>query len=258
MSHVDVLRHPDPAALADSVAARLITTLVERIAAAGRAHVCLTGGRIGTAVLAAVASSAARDAVDWSKVDVWWGDERFLPSGDADRNDVAARAALLSRIALPADRIHPMPAPEDCDGDADRGAAMYADELARAARPEDHGPAPSMDVLLLSIGPDAHVASLFPEQPALHDERSVAAVHGAPKPPPTRITLTFPTLNAAREAWLLAAGEEKAGAVHLTLSAGAGSLQVPAAGVHGQSRTLLLVDEAAAGKLPAQLGRPEA
>ena len=115
-----------------------------------------------------------------------------------------------------------------------------------------------MDILLLGIGPDAHVASLFPEQPALHDERSVAAVHGSPKPPPTRITLTLPSLNAARETWILASGAGKASAVRLALSDSAGPFQVPAAGVRGRERTLFLIDEDAASKLPRSMGRPVA
>lgn len=258
MSGVDVLRHRDAATLAQAAAGRLITTLVDRIAATGHAHVCLTGGGIGTAVLAAVAASPARDAVDWSRVDVWWGDERFLPEGDAERNETSARAALLRHVPLPDSRVHPIPGPWAAHSDVDEAAAAYATELAAAARPEDHAQVPSMDVLLLGIGPDAHVASLFPGQPALHDERTVAGVRGAPKPPPTRVTLTLTAITAAREVWILAAGAEKAGAVHLALSEGAGAFQVPAAGARGRERTLMLVDDAAAAKLPAGMGRPEA
>ena len=258
MSPRDVLLHRDADALAAAAAARLITTLVERIEAAGHAHLCLTGGGIGTAVLAAVGSSPARTSVDWSAVDIWWGDERYLPEGDADRNETGARAALLRHVPVPESRIHPMPGPWGSHSDVDEAAARYAEELAAAARPEDHAPVPSMDVLLLGLGPDAHVASLFPGQPALHDERAVAAVRGAPKPPPTRVTLTFPTINAAREVWLLAAGSGKAAAVRLALTEEAGAFQVPAAGVRGRERTLVLIDEAAAGKLPPGIGRPGA
>jgi 6-phosphogluconolactonase len=258
VSVIEVLRHPDGRALADAAAARIITTLVERLADTGHAHICLTGGRIGTAVLAAVAANPGCDSVDWGRVDVWWGDERYLPEGHADRNETGARLALLDRVPLAPSRVHPIPGPWASTSDVDKAALAYADALAAAARPEDHGPAPSMDILLLGIGPDGHVASLFPEQPALHDERSVAGVRGAPKPPPVRITLTFPTLNAARETWILASGAEKAGAVRLALTEEAGRFQVPAAGARGRERTLFLLDEAAASKLPASLGRPSA
>lgn len=258
MSVVEVVRHPDAAALAQGAAARLVTTLVERICAAGSAHVCLTGGRIGTALLAAVADGSGRDAVDWEAVHLWWGDERFVPAGDRDRNEVGARAALLDHVRVRADHVHAMPDSGAFGGDVDAAAAAYAAELARFARPEDHAPVPSMDVCLLGIGPDAHVASLFPGLPAVHDDRPVVAVRAAPKPPPTRITLTRPALNAAREVWILASGQEKATAVRLALDPEAGAFQVPAAAVRGRERTLLLLDEAAAAKLPATLGRPGA
>lgn len=258
MSTVDVLRHPDAASLAQAVAGRLITRLVERLADTGRAHLCLTGGGIGTAVLAAIAASPARDSVDWPKVDIWWGDERYLPEGYADRNETSARSALLNHVPVSHDRVHPIPGPWGSHSDVDAAAEAYALTLAAAARPEDHGPAPAMDVVLLGIGPDAHVASLFPGQPALHDDRPCVGVRGAPKPPPVRVTLTLPTINAAREVWILASGSSKAGAVHLALSEGAGAFQVPAAGARGRDRTLFLIDEAAAAKLPKGLARPSA
>lgn len=258
MSQVEVLRHPDAEALAEAVAARVITRLVERLADAGGAHLCLTGGGIGTAVLAAIAANPARDSVDWPLVDVWWGDERYLPEGYADRNETSAREALLNHVPVRADRVHAIPGPWGSHSDVDEAAESYARALAAAARPEDHGPAPSMDILLLGIGPDAHVASLFPEQPALHDTRPVTAVRGAPKPPPVRVTLTLPTITAAREVWILASGAEKASAVRLALSEGAGVFQVPAAGARGRDRTLFLLDEPAARKLPPGLARPAA
>jgi 6-phosphogluconolactonase len=258
VSPVDVLRHPDAADLAEAAAGRLITTIVERQAATGTASVCLTGGRIGTAVLAAVAGSPARDAVDWRAVDVWWGDERYLPVGDPERNETGARADLLDLVDVDPGRVHAMPTPDESDGDVDRAAQQYADALKKAAHPDDHADAPSFDVLMLGIGPDAHVASLFPEQPALHDSRTCTAVRGAPKPPPTRITLTLSAIQGAKEVWILASGEEKASAVRLALTAEAGEFQVPAAGARGRERTLFLIDEAAAAKLPPSMGRPSA
>jgi 6-phosphogluconolactonase len=153
--------------------------------------------------------------------------------------------------------VHPMPASDGpCGPDADAAAAAYARELARAAGPEDHGPVPSFDVLMLGVGPDTHVASLFPEHPGVREsERMVVGVHGSPKPPPVRVSLTLPAIRAAREVWLLAAGEDKAAAVAIALS-GAGQVQAPAAGAHGRTRTLWLLDRAAAAKLPPQLYPP--
>ncbi len=233
-----------------------MTTLVDGSAARGHASVVLTGGGIGTKVLTELAAAPARDAVDWRHLDIWWGDERFLPAGDPERNETGARSALLDHVETSEDRIHPMPGPDGPDGDDPEAAAdRYARTLRAAAQPEDHGQVPSFDVLLLGIGPEGHVASLFPGQPALYEEeRSVVAVHGAPKPPPTRLTLTLPAICAARQVWIIASGAEKAGAVRLALS-GAGPVQVPAAGAHGRQQTLFLLDNAAAERVPAQLGR---
>jgi len=258
VSTPEILVHPDAGLLAKAVAARLVTRLVDAVAAAGHAHLVLTGGGIGTAVLVELAAAPARDAVDWRQVDFWWGDERFVPAGNPDRNETGARSALLDRINLDPARVHPMPGPDGPDGDdPEAAAARYAGWLAAAARPEDHGPVPSFDVLILGIGPEGHVASLFPGMPAVYDNRPVVAVRGSPKPPPIRISLTFPSIQAAREVWILASGEEKAGAVALALS-GSGPVQLPAAGARGRQRTLFLLDEAAAAKLPHDIGRPAA
>jgi len=258
MSDRQVLWHVSAEALAASAAARLVTRLVERQAATGGAHLVLTGGGIGTKVLAAIAQTPGRDAVDWSALDIWWGDERFLPSGDPDRNETGARQVLLDLVGVDPARIHPIPGPDQAR-DAQEAARAYASLLAEASRPEDHGSVPAFDVLLLGIGPEGHVASIFPESPAAHEQqRAVVGVAGCPKPPPTRVTMTLPAINAARQVWILASGEAKARAVRLTLEAGAGPLQVPAAGVRGRDQTLLLVDQAAASLLPSDLVRPEA
>ena len=255
MSTPEVLVHRDADLLADAVAARLVTRRVDAQAAAGSAAVVLTGGGIGTAVLSHLRDNPARDAVDWRRLDVWWGDERFVPTGDPDRNETSARAALLDHVDLDPARVHPMPGPDGTDGpDPETAARRYAASLAAAARPEDHGPVPTFDVLLLGVGPDGHIASLFPEMPAVYDERPVVAVRGAPKPPPTRLTMTLPTINAAREVWFLVSGREKATAARMALS-GAGAVQVPAAGAHGRMRTLWLLDRDAAAELPRELAR---
>ena len=256
MSAPEVLVHRDAPLLAKAVAARLVTRLVDAAAARGAASFVLTGGGIGTAVLKELSAAPAADAVDWRHLDVWWGDERFLPAGHPERNETGAREALLGKVDVNPDRVHPMPGPDGPDGDdPEAAAARYASWLSAAARPEDHGQVPSFDVLLLGIGPEGHVASLFPGMPALYDDRPVVAVRGSPKPPPVRLTLTLPAICAAREVWVIAAGEEKAGAVQLALS-GAGPVQVPAAAARGRQRTLFLLDRGAASRLPPGLSRP--
>jgi 6-phosphogluconolactonase len=250
-----VLVHRDPDELAAAVAARLVTRLVDLQSARGEASLVLTGGSIARRTLESLRDSPARGAVDWRRLDVWWGDERFLPSGDAERNETLAREALLDTVPLDPARVHPMPASDGPDGDdPEAAAARYAAELATAARPEDHGDAPAFDVCLLGVGPDGHIASLFPGLPALYEDRTAVAVRGAPKPPPTRITLTLPVIQGSREVWAVVAGEDKAKAVTMAL-AGAGPTQLPAAAAAGRDRTLWLLDRGAAATLPAGLGR---
>jgi 6-phosphogluconolactonase len=251
-----VVVHRDATLLAQAVAARIITMVVDAQAARGEASIVLTGGGIGGATLRELANSPARYAIDWPKLSVWWGDERFLPSGHPDRNETQAREALLDSVDVAPGRVHAMPASNGPSGDdLDAAADSYAAELAAAADPGDHGGVPSFDILLLGLGPDGHVASLFPEAPALYDERSVVPVRGAPKPPPTRLSLSLATINTAREVWVIAAGEEKAGAARLALS-GAGPTAIPAAGVSGRFATRWLLDRAAASRLPGDLPRP--
>ena len=248
MSTPEVFVYASGDLLASAAAARCVTRLSDAIAAQGHAHLVLTGGGIGTKVLSAIAAAPARDAVDWRSVDFWWGDERFEASGDPERNETGARAALLDALGVEQAQVHAVPGPDGPDGnDPGAAAARYAAELAAAAAPGAE--VPVFDVLMLGIGPEGHVASIFPESQAAHATGSVVAVRNSPKPPPTRISLTFSAIQAAREVWILASGAEKADAVAEALS-GVSQDKLPAAGARGRDRTLYLIDEAAAGQLP--------
>jgi 6-phosphogluconolactonase len=250
----DVTVHSDPTVLAAAVAARLLTRLVDLQAAGTVPKVVLTGGGIGISVLERIRETVARDAVDWSQVEFYWGDERFRPPGDPERNETQARAALLDHLRVDPAKVFPI-GPDTGTGPsgAEAAAAAYAELLAHKARPEDHGPVPSFDVLMLGMGPEGHTASVFPHSPAVYEtERTVVAVHGCPKPPPTRVSLTLPAIRRAVEVWVIATGEAKAPVVAMALS-GAGETAIPVAGATGRRRTRWLLDRAAAGKLPRDL-----
>jgi 6-phosphogluconolactonase len=252
MNETSILVHPDPEVLAQAAAARLVVRLVDAQEARGFASVVLTGGRVAARLYGAVRDSPAREAVDWTHVDVWWSDERFLPAGHPDRNETQAREALLDQLPLDPARVHPMPASDGQDqDDPEAAAAWYAAMLAAASRAR----LPHFDLLLLSVGEDGHVASIFPEHPAAYEARAVAAVRGSPKPPPVRLTMTLHTINTAEEVWLMAAGPEKADAVGMALT-GAGPVQLPGAGVKGVERTLWLLDRAAAREIPPSVRSP--
>jgi 6-phosphogluconolactonase len=242
-----VVTYPDAALLAAATAARLLTSLLDAQATRGTASLVLTGGGIGTATLRAVRDSPLVTTVDWAQVDVWWGDERFVPRDSPERNDGQARAALLDAVPCDPARIFAMGDPDSAP-DADTAAATYARLLAGHAPAA--APAPPFDVLLLSTGPDGHVASIFPGAATVHAQASATAVQDSPKPPPVRITLTFPAIRAAREVWILASGAAKADAVARALT-GACPTRIPAAGARGSDRTVWLLDRAAAAGLPA-------
>lgn len=254
MSRPDVVVHASAEVLAAATAARLITRIVDVQSASGSASLMLTGGGIVIAALRQVASTQSAAAVDWRRLDIYWGDERFLPHGHPDRNETQAREALLDRVGVDPTRVHPMGASEGLWGDdPDAAAHAYEDLLMRSRRPEDRGPAPSFDICCLGVGEDGHVASVFPGSPAVYEtERAVIGVRGSPKSPPTRITLTLPAIRCAAEVWLIVSDSAKAAAVTMALS-GAGEVQLPAAGATGRRRTLWLLDRAAAAKLPPEL-----
>ncbi len=240
--------HPSADTLAAAIAARLVTRLVDLQSAGHIPAVALTGGGVGIASLTAVADSPAREAVDWSRVEIYWGDERFVPADDDERNEKQAREALLDHLDLDPERIHPMAPSDGTFGeDVDAAADAYARLLAARTRP--------LDIVLLGMGGEGHVASIFPDSPAVHDNRSVVAVRDCPKPPPTRISLTLPTIRAAAEVWLLIAGDGKADAV-ARARRGADPVALPAAGATGTARTLWLIDRQAAAGLPTDIARP--
>jgi 6-phosphogluconolactonase len=235
-----IVVHPDPELLSEAVAARLITTLVDLQATGAVPTVALTGGTIGIASLGKVAASPARDAVDWSRVEIYWGDERFVPHDDPERNSGQARTALLDQVPLDPARVHEM-APSDGEfgSDVDSAAAAYA-RLIPAA----------FDLVILGMGPEGHVASVFPDSPAVHSTDPVVAVRDCPKPPPTRISLTLPTIRTAAQVWFICSGSEKAEAVGRAVG-GHPEVEVPAAGAIGREATWWLLDRDAAAELPA-------
>lgn len=237
----EVVVAADAASLATDTAARTYEVLGAAVAQRGEAHLVVTGGSILEQVLGALADVPA--GFDWSRVHVWWGDERWVPAGTADRNDGPARRALFD--AVPA-HLHVMPAEGEFTT-PEAAAVEYAAELAAAA-PEGAA-VPRFDVVLLGIGPDGHCASLFPGHPGTRvTDAAVIAVHDSPKPPPTRLSLTFPTLDAADQVWFVASGSGKAEAVAKGLTS-TDRVAVPASGPRGISRTLWLVDEDAAAQL---------
>ena len=214
-------------------------------------HIALTGGSVGISVLHSIKDHPDRDAIDWSRVHAWWGDERWVPSGHGDRNAVQAHEALLDHVSIPRENIHAYPA-SDGALSLQEAADHYLAELLRTGG----GTVPLFGVTFLGVGPDGHIASLFPERegPRVTDA-TVLAVEDSPKPPRERLSLSLPLLNSSERVWLVMAGGDKASALGLAL-AGASTADVPVAGVHGTEQTIFFVDHAASSEVPESLITP--
>jgi len=242
--------YDDKSELATAVAARFLKRLGEILDQQDEAHVVLTGGTMGEAVLAAVGSAADRDKIDWSRVVFWWGDERYLAAGDPERNETQSRRALLDSLDLEPRQIKAFPALGEHES-IEAAADAYAAELAAAASAGERHP--RFDITFLGVGGDGHIASLFPDHEAVRDtEHVVLPETDSPKPPPARLTLTLPVINASDRVWLVMAGADKAGALGLAL-ADANPHDVPVAGVAGVKRTVFFVDSEAAAEVPENL-----
>ena len=230
----------------EAVAVRAVDQVVRQLRAARAdhrpAHVALAGGRTPKRAYELLARSPG----EWADVEVWFADERCVGPEDEESNYRMAAESLLDPGHLEPARVHRM----EGELGPEEGARRYASALrtsvpgANAHGGQQPGP-PALDLIVLGIGEDGHVASLFPDAPTLDaDEASVCLpVRGSPKPPPERITLSLPVLRAARRCLLLATGAEKAGALAATL--GEPSRHVPAS-LLMRERLSVIADDAAA------------
>jgi 6-phosphogluconolactonase len=234
--------HESADALATAIAGELLLRLADAQSSGHDPQIALTGGSIADAVHLELARLSSGSEVDWSRVVVWWGDERFVEPASDDRNERQAREAFLDQVGVDPAKVHPMPSTESA-ANVDEGAAAYSDELRGIGSGE-------FDVVMLGIGPDGHIASLFPGFPQLDvDDQIAVGVTGSPKPPPERISLTFSALNRAASVWFLVSGDEKAPAVARALAGDTDPHDIPAAGVTGTEETIWFLDRDAASQL---------
>lgn len=240
-----VVRLPTPEHVSDVVAHRLLQRLIDLQGSQPIVHVCLTGGNAANAMYETFARLTENSELDASKLQLWWGDERFLPATDPDRNSLQAVSLLARTVSFKSADTHMMPA-QDGRKDPHECAAEYEAELG-----DTH-----FDITLLGIGEDGHVASLFPDHPSFNPAttRLVIGVTDAPKAPAERITLTLPALNRSDEIWVIATGAGKASAVARALE---GDERLPAAHVHAEAATIWYLDDEAAGGLAEQFRCPE-
>jgi len=220
--------------LAESLAARFEEEARHAVAARGRFTVALPGGSVATSFFPRL----ARVPFDWSRTDFFWGDERAVPPDHADSNYAAARSLWLTPAGVPEASVHRMKAEEP---DLAQAAADYARELAEVA-----GSPPRLDLVLLGVGPDGHVCSLFAGHPVLGlRDRAVAVVEDSPKPPPRRLTLTLPVVTGAALVIVVALGRGKAEIIRAALEDSGSALPVALVARQARRATFLLDVEAA-------------
>ena len=234
----------DTPSVAAAVATAVDAVVQRAVAERGVAHLVVTGGSLGTATVGALADLSP-DPQTWEHVHVWWGDERFVPEGDPDRNVQQAVDAGLDRLPLAPGHVHAVPAGAD-EADLPQAAVSYAATLAEHAPEGASVPVPEFDVLLLGVGPDSHVASIFPgREELLVTDRTTVPVTDSPKPPPLRVSLTVPAIRRAKRVWFTVAGADKADAVRAA-RAEREDPQVPASWPQGTLETVWWVDRAVA------------
>jgi len=237
---------PDLARAAEEAADRFASRCARAVAARGECAIALAGGDTPRALYACLATPPVRDQIAWGRVRIFWGDERGVPPDDPRSNFRMAQETLLSRVPVPADRIHRMPADRaDLEGAAEAYAAVLREHL--PAAPDGW---PRFDLVLLGLGEDAHTASLFPGSPALGETRRAVVAYEVPHLGMSRMTLTLPVLNHAGEVLFLVSGAGKAQALWAVLEGPRDPDRVPAQGIRpAAGRVIWVVDAAAASRL---------
>ena len=233
-----VHRFADGAAVARNVAEQLIKSLSGLLESQPEVNLMLTGGTVGIASLAELAAHEDRDTVDFSRVNFWWGDERYVPSNHADRNALQARKALLSKLNLNESNVHEFPA-SDSGLSLDEAAIQFANTVDQLM--------PKFDIVLLGMGPDGHVASLFPSRESPEPGQKIVAEHNSPKPPAQRLSFTYEALNSADQVWFVVAGADKQDAVAVAM--GDTPQDLPVGRVHGLVSTHWFIDSTAGTKV---------
>ncbi len=229
---IEIVKAVDPTDLISKILNDLTEYIAKQTGATKEVHIALTGGRIGTEISKQL---LVNPVIDSPLVHIWWSDERFVDKSDPDRNDVVIPADYVLKA-----KLHPLPA-SDQGLDLSGAVAKAENELHLNTTTRFCARNILMDITLLSVGPDGHVASLFPNHPALESVAGIFGFADSPKPPAQRITWTLPTINASEQVWLIASGQEKAEAINLLINQPQ-SQTIPASKVNGKNKTLLYVE----------------
>lgn len=247
-----VIKFPDGPAVATAAADAFLKEIACLLETKSEIHLSITGGTLGILTLAKIAEHPRRDEIDWVRVHIWWGDERFVAADSADRNANQAKDALLAKLSLDSAKVHEFPCFDphsgvDISEQLDAAAAAFASET--EAYKGDSGQI-LFDITLLGMGPDGHIASLFPDHAIPAPGVTIIAEHNSPKPPPQRLTFTYEAINNSSQIWFLIGGTDKAAPVEVAFSSE--PTRLPVGRVAGIEKTIWFIDEAAAQGISAE------
>jgi 6-phosphogluconolactonase len=236
MKSVEVRKATNPIDVAQQASFEIIETIKNVLVKKNSVHIALTGGTVGILTLEVLGKAITEQNLDISKVHFWWGDERFVESNSADRNFNQAKNAMPNVLGTESAKIHAFPASDE--GLDLESARRHFTQHIKDVLGESQ---PAMDLTILGMGPDGHVASLFPGMN--HDGDLVVAVDNSPKPPPERLSFSLDLINRSDKIIFVVAGIDKAEAVESVHKNP--ECDLPAAKVEAKSQTLWIIDEAA-------------
>ena len=236
MKSVEVRKAINASDVAQQAAHEVVETLTAVLKVKQEAHIALTGGTVGILTLNVLSSLEDKSQIDFSRVHFWWGDERYVSSDSQDRNAKQAKDALLNSLDLPEANIHEFPA-TDTGLTVDEARELFEQTLQVAFNEGT----PKMDLTLLGMGPDGHVASLFPG--VQNEARNVLAIRNSPKPPAERLSLSMEVINNSEKVIFVVSGIDKSEAVEAVHKDP--DCELPAAKVSAKGLTLWIIDEAA-------------
>lgn len=244
-SPVEIRTLTTPQELFAVAAEEVVHATKQAVESRGRFTIALSGGSTPKSMFNLLATNA-RTSLPWDRMFFFWGDERHVPPTDVDSNYRMADEAMLSKVPVPAGNVFRIPTENP---DAAAAAEAYEQTLRKFFALEP-GAIPRFDLILLGLGPDGHTASLFPGTAALHEKSRLVVANWVEKLKTSRLSFTFPVLNAAACVAFLVSGTDKAPALHSVLESDAPGEQYPAKLVHPTNGKLLwLIDRAAASQL---------
>ena len=221
---LDLTLYADSAELSEEVTVQILAAIEKGLKLKNQFHLVLTGGTLGVQISESLVNEFNAELEAFKGLHIWWSDERYVPADSVERNAFPFHNTVRNRNIL----IHEGLA-SDKSANVEEAVADYALALENV----------DIDLNILGLGPDGHVASLFPGIADIDDVRTIFAITDSPKPPASRISFTMKTINSAAEIWIVAAGESKADAVTKIIE---GDLSIPASYVRGNSHTRLIVD----------------